>query len=166
MAYIGETGDGGNYYNVNYAVGNKSPNKRDDVLLVQWMLHRVYIDNPLFFAPDGGDIAIDGWIGKQTINWITAFQKDIRRLGNPCAVDGRVDSARKSEGAVSKAPYTMLWLNGALLQANPTVFSDPSSDPDMPTELLSALSSNDGSAGPYIATVNTQSPGFVLYANA
>jgi hypothetical protein len=161
MAYIGDTGDGGNYYNVNYAVGKNAPNKRDDVLLVQWMLHRVYIDHPQFFSPDGGDLDIDGWIGPKTIKWITAFQHDMRRLGQRCAVDGRVDSARKSMGAVSKAPYTILWMNGHMQIANPEVFENPSSDPDCPTELLSALATNDGSKGPFIATVSDAPPGDV-----
>jgi hypothetical protein len=154
MAYIGTTGDGGNVYNVNYAVGTRAPNKRDDVLLVQWMLHRVFTDHPSFVPPDADDLAIDGWIGPRTVKWIKAFQVTVRRFGRPCALDGRVDSARKSEGSVSKAPYTILWLNGELLVANPTVFSDPSIDPDMPPELLSALATNDGSTGPYIATVS------------
>jgi hypothetical protein len=155
VAYIGETGDGGNYYNVNFAVGTKSPNKRDDVLLVQWLLHRVYADHPFFSAPDGDDIAIDGFIGEQTVKWITAFQTDVRRLGQPCAGDGRVDSARKSAGSISKAPYTILWLNSALRSANPTVFEDPGSDPDLPPELMAALQANDGSAGPFVETVDS-----------
>jgi hypothetical protein len=155
MAYIGDTADGGNYYNVNFAVGSRSPNKRDDVLLVQWLLHRVYLDHPFFSSPDGGDIAVDGFIGKQTIQWITAFQTDVRRLGQPCALDGRVDSARKSAGSISKSPYTILWLNAALRSANPAVFEDPGSDPEMPTELMSALQSNDASSGPFVETVDS-----------
>ena len=155
MAYIGDTGDGGNYYNVNYAVGNQAPNMRDDVLLVQWMLHRVFTDHPLFIPPEAKRLAIDGWIGPQTIKWIKAFQATIRRNGRPCAFDGRVDSARKSAGSISKSPYTVLWLNSALRSANPTVFEDPGSDPDMPTELMAALQSNDGSAGPFIETVDS-----------
>jgi hypothetical protein len=62
-----------------------------------------------------------------------------------------VDSARKPVGLVSKTPYTILYLNGALLTANPDVYADPGSDPDKPTELLSALLVNDGSAGPFAA---------------
>src|SRR5262245_32020892 len=111
MAYIGTDSDGDNLYNVNFAVGVKAPSKRDDVFLVQWMLYRVYTDSPFFQPPDAAGISIDGWIGKQTIKWITAFQKVVRKLGNRCCVDGRVDSARKSEGSISKAPYTILWLN-------------------------------------------------------
>jgi hypothetical protein len=156
MAYIGETGDGGNYYNVNYAVGYNAPNKRDDVLLVQWMLHRVFTDHPRFVRPEPRDLAIDGWIGPQTIKWIKAFQATIRKNGRPCAFDGRVDSARKSEGSISKAPYTILWMNSNFEVANPDVFFEPSSDPDCPTELLNALATNDGSKGPYIATISEQ----------
>ena len=35
------------------------------------------------------------------------------------------------------------------------VFEDPGGDPDLPTELMAALQSNDGSAGPFIETVDT-----------
>ncbi len=148
MAYIHHSPDG-DLYNVNFAVGLPAPNKRDDVLLVQWLLHRVYADHPLLSPPDGGGIAIDGWSGPQTVKWIRAFQADVRRLGRPCAKDGRVDSARKPVGLVGKTPYTILYLNGALLTANPDVYADPAGDPDMPTELLNALLVNDGSAGPF-----------------
>src|SRR5262249_1622877 len=61
MAYIDRTSDpvGGDFYNANFAVGPNAPNKRDDVMLVQWLLHRVYMDHPSFTAP-GDDLAIDG----------------------------------------------------------------------------------------------------------
>src|SRR4051794_36129347 len=155
MAYLGDTGDGGNYYNVNFAVGPRAPNKRDDILLVQWLLHRVYADHPLLTPPAPGDIATDGFVGPQTVEWITAFQADVRRLGRPCALDGRVDSARKSVGSISLAPYTILWLNSAFRAANPAVFADPGSDPDMPGELMSALMTNTAAAGPFVETIDT-----------
>jgi hypothetical protein len=154
MAYIDSTDDGGNYYNVNFAVGSNAPNKRDDVLLVQWMLHRIYIDDPRFAPGPDRDIRMDGWIGPQTIRWITAFQRAIRRLGLRCLVDGRVDSARvSSEGSVSKTVYTIMWMNEALLESNPTVFGDATLDPSCPPELLAALATKDGSTGPYLEPV-------------
>jgi hypothetical protein len=136
---------------VNFAVGGHAPNKPDDVMLVQWMLHRVCIDHPrLVLPPESDDLAIDGFIGKHTITWITAFQANVRRLGQRCALDGRVDSARKSEGSISHAPYTMLRLNSLLRSSNPAVFFNPASDPDMPTALLAALATNTGAAGPSV----------------
>jgi len=64
MAYVASSTDPRlpNFYNVNFPVGKNSPNKRDDVFLVQWLLHRVYTDSPSFTAEDD-DLAIDGWIG-------------------------------------------------------------------------------------------------------
>jgi hypothetical protein len=163
MAYVHHSADG-DLYNVNFAVGANAPNKRDDVLLVQWLLYRAYTDHPLL-APPGDDLAIDGWIGPETVKWITAFQTDMRRLGRPCAKDGRVDSARKPAGAVSKAPYTIRYLNGAVMSANPDVFANPATDPDMPPELLSALAVNDASAGPFAeAPVAVPSSGGILPA--
>src|SRR5689334_18818284 len=115
MAYLGETADGGNYYNVHSAVAAGAPNRRDDVLLVQWLLHRVYADHPNFSAPDPaapgtprGDVTIDGIVGPQTVAWITAFQNDVRQLGLSCAVDGRVDSACTADGGVSRMSHTIL----------------------------------------------------------
>lgn len=159
MAYIGQTASGEDYYNVNFAVGNQSPNKRDDVYLVQWMLHRIYTDHPLFIPPENKDLSMDGWIGPKTIKWIKAFQTDVNRLGQTCVADGRVDSARKQTGAVSKTVYTMLWLNGALRSANPTVFFDPASDPSIPPQLLSALASGNSSSGPFIADIPVPASG-------
>jgi hypothetical protein len=153
MAYIATAGDGSNFYNVNFAVGVKAPNKRDDVFLVQWMLHRVYADTPSLQAPPPGDIDIDGWIGRQTVQWILAFQRDVRRFGNACAINGRVDSARQAQGSISKAPYTILWLNSAFLAANSTVYTNPASDTSCPQELLNALANNTAAAGPYVRSV-------------
>lgn len=149
MAYIGDTVAGGNYYNVNFAVGANAPNKRDDVRLVQWLLRRVYADHAALAPPDPTPLAVDGWIGPKTVRWIKAFQADVRAAGRVCAYDGRVDSARKAAGAVSKLPYTILWLNAVLADANPAVYANPASDPDAPPELLQALATNTGAAGPY-----------------
>jgi len=149
MAYIETTVDDGSYYNVNFSVGANSTNKRDDVYLVQWMLHRVYNNHPLLAPPEKKRLKIDGWIGAQTIKWIKAFQSDMRRVGRECAFDGRMDSARKAFGAASNKPYTILWLNTVLLAANPKAYSDPASDPEAPLELLMALATNTAAAGPY-----------------
>lgn len=153
MAYIGETGDGSSYYALNHAVGDRSPNRRDDILLVQWLLHRVYADHPLFTAPPPGDITVDGLVGPQTVAWIAAFQADVCRLGLSCTVDGRVDAAPKATVGDSRTPYTILWLNAALRAANPATFEDPASDPDLPPELISALQTNADAAGSCVDTI-------------
>ncbi len=149
MAYLAPTVDGVGYYNVNFAVGNGATNRRDDVFLVQWMLQHIYKDDPTFFAPESKPLAVDGWIGPQTIKWIRAFQSDVIRRGFALHPDGRVDSARKAVGAVSKLPYTILLMNAFFHQANPKVFLNPASDPGVPKELLKALATNNGDAGPF-----------------
>ena len=152
MAYIQSTGDPTfpSMYNVNFPVGKNSPNKRDDVFLVQWMLHRVYTDSPSFTAPDGNDLAMDGWIGPTTIRWITAFQTDVKNKGQSCWVDGRVDRAHAGLTEVTKTIFTISYLNSYLAAANPSVFGAPATDPEIPQELLSALANNSGADGPYI----------------
>lgn len=149
MAYIGKTTDNGSFYNVNYSVGSNASNKRDDVFLVQWMLHRVYTDHPMLSPPEVQRLEVDGCIGPQSVKWIKAFQSDMRRAGRTCMLDGRIDSARNVTGAVSKVPYTILWLNAVFFAANPQIYTDPANDPEAPLELLIALATNTGAAGPF-----------------
>lgn len=149
MAFQFETDDGGHGYNVNYAVGIKGVNRRDDVFLVQWMLHRIYTD--ALFQPVGGKkLKVDGYAGPQTVKWITAFQERVRAKGDACHVDGRVDSARKPTASVTRTVYTILWLNAYLRKYNPTAFANPAVDPTCPGELLAALAVNTGADGPYL----------------
>jgi hypothetical protein len=150
MAYVESTGDPKlpSIYNVNYPVGIISPNKRDDVFLVQWLLHRVYADSPSFTAPDGDDLDMDGWSGPKTTRWIRMFQTDVQKKGLSIRPDGRVDRAHAGENT-SKTAYTIVWLNVYLARDNPSVFMDPSTDPEVPQELLSALANKSGADGPY-----------------
>ncbi len=149
MAFRFPTADGGHAYNVNYAVGANGVNRRDDVLLVQWMLHRIYADGTL--PPVGGPpLKVDGYAGPQTVKWIAAFQARVRASGESCHVDGRVDSARKQVASVTKTVYTIIWLNAGLRKYSPAAFADPASDPTCPKELLTALAVNTGAEGPYL----------------
>lgn len=150
MAYFQPTGDDRLpvVYNVNFPVGANSPNRRDDVYLVQWLLHHVYAEHPSFNTPDGSDIAIDGWYGPQTLQWIKMFQADVRKIGQSCALDGRVDRLRPT-GNPNTGFYTIAYLNYFFGSVNPAAFSTPASDPTCPQPLLSALSTNTGDDGPY-----------------
>ena len=148
MAFTFETQFGDPGYNVNFAVGDKAVNRRDDVMLVQWMLHRIYKGYG-WPSVGGKPMAIDGWIGPHTVKWIWDFQRRRRAKGNSCAYDGRVDSARKYTGSVSKTVYTILWMNTYLRLACRDFADNPASDQECPILLRNALANNTDAAGPY-----------------
>jgi hypothetical protein len=149
MAFRFPTSSGEYGYNVNYAVGAGGVNRRDDVFLVQWMLHRIYSD-ALFPLVGGKHLTVDGYVGPQTVQWIAAFQARVRSVGHSCHVDGRVDSARKQSASVTKTVYTIIWLNSYLRQYSPAAFAELGVDPTCPRELLNALAVNTGEEGPYV----------------
>ena len=97
-------------YNVEQAVGNKSPNDRGDVRLVQYMLKHYYK------APE---LAVDGWIGPVTVGYIKIFQQEAKNQGLYVLQDGRVDRALGNVASISKSSYTILLLNAALKGRNP-----------------------------------------------
>jgi len=113
------------FYNVVHAVGQNSPNLRDDVRLVQYMLKRIYIigmaidtgDSIQTFSTPKGNMVVDGVCGPVTLNWILKFQLDIRKTGNSILPDKRADRARgnKIGGSISHTIYTIIWLNYLLM---------------------------------------------------
>ncbi len=104
------------FYNVEKAVGNSSPNEREDVRMVQYMIKNLY-------RQAASDLVVDGWIGPITVQWIRKFQTKVKSLGGAILVDSRVDRALGSQGSVSKTPYTILYLNAYLKQGNPAAFA-------------------------------------------
>ncbi len=71
------------------SVGNKGKNAKVDVKVIQASLNLV--NNSAFSLKN--KLAVDGQIGKQTIDAIELFQKDVVKLKSP---DGRVDPAGKT----------------------------------------------------------------------
>lgn len=100
------------FYNVVHAIGENSPNQRDDVLLIQQLLYLTY--KPFPQSAPKGRLTIDGVCGGITKNWILKFQLDMRALGNSIQADKRVDRIRDKEGMVgslSDTYYTLAYLN-------------------------------------------------------
>jgi hypothetical protein len=149
MAFRFQTEGGERADNVTFVVGAGGVNRRDDVFLVQWMLHRIYSDAKFPLA-GGKPLKVDGYAGTQTVQWIAAFQEQVRSGEHPCHVDGRVDSAREPSAGVTKTVYTIIWLKLYLRQYSPAAFAEPSVDPTCPRELLNALAVNTGEEGPYL----------------
>lgn len=101
-------------YNVEQAVGNNSPNANGDVKLVQYLLAGIY---------GAGSLKVDGWIGPVTIGLIRRFQEEAKQAGNSVLADGRVDKAFAYKSKVSNTIYTIILLNMACRQRNPSAFN-------------------------------------------
>jgi hypothetical protein len=151
-------------YNVDMTVGSRKalyenetstvytasyePNRRDDVLLVQYLLKRVYQEWEKKGKPSNGvtQLKIDGMYGPKTQRAIEQFQLDAAREGSNIATDGCVDPERGPTpySSISKTGYTISWLNSTLWMHNPALASDITRDPECPFELKHKLA-GDGS---------------------
>lgn len=114
------------FFNVVHAVGKNCPNVRDDVKLVQFLLMAFYDKQPSEIRPKG-DIAVTGFCGGATMNWILKFQLDVS-LSHPgkIATDNRVDRIRDKTrlvGSISNTVYTLAFLNANVAVLNPEAFT-------------------------------------------
>lgn len=71
------------FYNVSSAVGPGCPNKRTDVMLVQFFPHQIYSHPTKLNKPAGPKIAINGSFDGTTAAWIKHYQNDIKNQGRP-----------------------------------------------------------------------------------
>ena len=134
---------------VNSTIVKKSyePNKRDDVMLVQYLLKRVYQKghycNPQL-NPAGGaaTLKVDGIYGPQTAGAIAQFQLEMRRSGKNVATDGCFDSELGDDAisSISKTVYAISLLNEYFWSLYPVLAPDISIDPECPPELRQSLS--------------------------
>lgn len=141
---IGPTSRLTHIWNVTEAVGKNSPNKREDVMLVQYLLKRLY-ENPN--EPERtkpkGDMTVDGICGPITKNWIVKFQVDLNDdYQGFCTMDGRVDRAHGTKSSILNQYYTIVAMNRFFEEENPDIHADPTQANDMPMELKLKLVSN------------------------
>lgn len=152
-------------YNVHMTVGSRKalyetgtsttytssyePNKRDDVMLVQYLLKRINQEWEKHGHPPlgGSSLKIDGMHGPKTQKAIEQFQLELARNGRNIATDGCVDSERGETqySSISKTGYTISWLNATLWSMNPTLAADITKDPECPAELKGSIAAGDGS---------------------
>jgi hypothetical protein len=156
--------DGRSYshiYNVTMTVGSRKsvyvedgittytstfePNKPDDVMLVQYLLKRIYQRCDLF-PGSGLDktngtclLKIDGYHGPKTQKAIEMFQIEMRRAGRNIATDGCVDPEKGLTSSISKTGYTITWLNKYLSVFYPEFFPDIRLDPECPATLKASI---------------------------
>jgi hypothetical protein len=139
-----ETAGGGTKYTSSY-----EPNVRDDVMLVQYLLKRVYQGwqsrgelNESNSGPT--ELKIDGMHGPKTQQAIEQFQLEVARTGRSIATDGCVDTEAGDTqySSISKTGYTISWLNSTLWALNPALAQDITLDPECPAELRQSVGNN------------------------
>jgi peptidoglycan hydrolase-like protein with peptidoglycan-binding domain len=150
MAFLDITGNESlpTIYNVSMGVGPDPRGfyRRDDILLVQYLLKKVWeehgseISPPLPAPPEPGTIKVDGIFGPITARWIKRYQEEVKKSGQPIAADGRVDRAHGTVSSITHTLYTILLLNFDFHNKEQSSFDDLTTDPECPPELIAALS--------------------------
>jgi hypothetical protein len=142
MQWENEDGSQGDkIYVVTHAVGRNATNKRDDVLLVQYFLKKIY-DKPgkASLTRPTTPMVVDGYFGTITRNWILMFQNDLKRLGYSVWADGRVDpTTGDTRGTISKEIYTIFHLDNGFKFRYPEIHANMANSPDVPGELRASL---------------------------
>jgi peptidoglycan hydrolase-like protein with peptidoglycan-binding domain len=122
------------------------PNKRDDVMLVQYLLKRVYQKghycNPQLNPASGAAaLKVDGLYGPKTAGAIEQFQLEMRRSGKNVATDGCFDSELGDDqvSSISKTVYAISLLNEYFWSLYPMLAPDIRFDPECPPELKQAV---------------------------
>lgn len=135
-------------YVVDQAVGRACPNRRDDVLLVQFFL-RVASEGPKkarLTTPGGKPLQVDGMWGPSSQAMLDRFIA-VENVDNPephllLVNDGRVDPTASGTllGSKSKSMYTILALNVAFTKArSQQALQDITTDPLFPQELRRSI---------------------------
>jgi hypothetical protein len=133
------------FYNVTKSVGFGCPNEREDTLMVQFFLKRIYQTSAMKQFTPKGNLTVDGKVGPVTRNWILKFQLDMRNGGHYCLADGKMDKAGNSENSdnhiasMSKTIYTIRLLNNGLRHLDSDVYKTLPTNPEVPAELRAAF---------------------------
>ena len=129
-------------YSVDEGVGPGRPNRRSDVLLVQYFLRESFKGTPKFQRePFPEVVKVDGVAGRQTFAAIDHFQKVLKKGGSSIATDGRVDpvAGDQTHGAISGTQYTIIFLNQGFSVARPGDWPRVSRAGDCPGDLRPLL---------------------------
>jgi hypothetical protein len=115
------------FYNVVRAVGNGCPNQSADVKLIQYLLMAFYEKSAeIGVSRPGGEMALTGYCGPVTRQWILKFQMDANQARPGwVALDGQIDRIRQKnlKGSISGTFYTLAALNSAVSQSNPAAYA-------------------------------------------
>jgi hypothetical protein len=149
MAFVDEDSEDstGNarFYNVNSAVGYGCPNEKEDAMMVQFFLKRLYMTELMKPDTPKGNMTVDGKVGPVTRNWILKFQLDMKNRGNDCFPDGIMDkagnpnNANNQTAAIARTRYTIRLLNNGLRKLDSAVYKSLPTHPEVPPELRAAF---------------------------
>ncbi len=132
-------------YNVSFAVGYVGYNCRDDVMLVQYFLTKIWERSSV--PPPAGAMTVDGWMGPITDRWIRTFQSGVTmNKPSPDAMvhDGIVDRALVGRyGSISGRTYTIIALNFSFYNRYPELYYFLPTAPDLPALLAYSLTKTE-----------------------
>lgn len=126
MGYVDSSPQLAYFYNVTNAVGEQCPNMKDDVMMVQYMLHHLYKGAPVNMKP-AGELTVDGICGPVTKQWIRTYQNQLYQSGFSISPDGRVDRIIDKvtfKGSISQTTYTLYYLNRNLADKDSQAYAD------------------------------------------
>ena len=131
-------------YNVSFSVGFAGISCRDDVMLVQYLLKKIWERS--YHPPPDGTMLVDGWMGPITDRWIRRFQKgDAFDVPEPGLMlqDGIVDSARGSTYASNTGLcWSIVYMNVRFKYTYPELYDRLPTAPDLPPLLAHSLATN------------------------
>lgn len=149
MAFVDEDSEdpvvNARFYNVSGPVGFGCRNLREDALMVQFFLKRIYLTDVLKAKTPKGNMTVDGQVGPITRNWILKFQLDMREAGSDCFPDGIIDKAGNPDNpdnftaSISKTKYTIRLLNNGLRKFDSAMYKTLPTNPEVPEELRAAF---------------------------
>ena len=149
MAFIDEDSEdptvNARFYNVTKAVGYGCPNDKEDAMMVQFFLKRIYQTAIMKAKTPKGEMTVDGKVGPITRNWILKFQLDMRNGGYGCTVDGVMDKAGNPANgdnfvaSISRTMYTIRLLNNGLRKLDSALYKTLPTNPEVPAELRVAF---------------------------
>lgn len=133
-------------YTVEQAVGTGCPNRRDDVLLVQFLL-KIISEGPektKYTPPGKGPLKCDGLWGPTSQAYLNRYivANTNANPNAPLTKDGRVDPVvgGKFTGAISGNLYTILALNNSYKNVRgAAAMQDLTTEPQFPGELRPSL---------------------------
>jgi hypothetical protein len=125
------------FYNVDAAVGKDCPNRKDDVVLVQYLLKNATKAFPAVFKWDLLNYPIAGVWDRNWHGLMGAYIEAERSAGNKLVSDGRVDPVVGGHvrGPVHHLQYLIVFLNLEYSVLRPTDYPRMADVGDCPSEL-------------------------------
>ena len=126
------------FYNLDAAVGTNAPNRKDDVMLVQYLLKSTStLGFPQIFKWNLLNYAISGVWDRNWQGLLSAYVDAETGIGNKMVADGRIDPVVNGRitGPVHNLQYTIVVLNLRFSMVRTADYARLAELADCPTEL-------------------------------